>query len=71
MVVGGVMANTFLAASGYEIGASKYDPEETDSAREIMEHCELSKTNLILPIYDVAVGASFDEQSECSAFTVG
>ncbi len=64
MIIGGAMANTFLVASGYDIGASKYDPDETEAAREIMEHCEFSKTKLILPIFDVAVGTSFDESSE-------
>jgi len=64
VIIGGAMANTFLVASGYDVGESKYDPDETDSAREIMEHCNLSKTRLVLPIFDVAVGTSFDEQSE-------
>lgn len=64
MIIGGAMANTFLAASGYEVGASKYDASEIESAQDVMEHCELSKTGLILPIYDVAVGTSFDEESE-------
>ncbi len=64
MIIGGAMANTFLVASGYNVGASKYDPHETEAAREIMEHCEFSKTELVLPIYDVAVGTSFDEHSQ-------
>lgn len=64
VIIGGAMANTFLVASGYDIGESKYDADETDSAREIMEHCSLSKTKLMLPILDVAVGTSFDEYSE-------
>ena len=64
MVIGGAMANTFLAACGYEVGVSKYDANETDSARDVMEHAELSKTKLMLPILDVAVGTSFDEESE-------
>lgn len=64
MIIGGAMANTFLAASGYEVGASKYDPKEMDSSQDVMEHCELGKTKLTLPIYDVAVGTSFDEESE-------
>jgi len=64
IVVGGAMANTFLAAMGYEIGASLYDAEDTDTARELMEHADLSKTKLVLPIYDVAIGESFDEESE-------
>lgn len=64
MVIGGAMANTFLAAYGYEIGESKHDEEELPTAREITEHAELSKTKLILPILDVAVGTEFTEESD-------
>lgn len=64
MVIGGAMANTFLAAHGYEVGESKYDEEELPTAREIMEHAELSKTRLVLPIIDVAVGTEFSEESD-------
>ncbi len=64
MVIGGAMANTFLAAHGYEVGKSKYDKEELPTAREIMEHAELSKTRLILPVVDVAVGTEFSEASD-------
>ncbi len=64
MIVGGAMANTFLVAMGYDVGSSKYDPHETDTAKEVIEHCELSQTKLILPTFDVAVGTSFDQSSE-------
>ncbi len=64
IIVGGAMANTFLAAMGYEIGASLYDAEDVDIAKELIEHADFCKTDLVLPIYDVAIGTSFDEASE-------
>src|SRR5690606_9031218 len=42
---GGAMANTFLAAQGLKIGKSKYDPDELDLAREIMEKAEEKARN--------------------------
>ncbi|MBX6333936.1 phosphoglycerate kinase [Candidatus Saccharibacteria bacterium] len=40
VAIGGAMANTFLAAQGMKIGKSKYDPDELDLAREILEKAE-------------------------------
>jgi len=64
LVIGGSMANTFLKAMGYEIGASKYDADETGQAREIIEHCDLAKTKLVLPLADVGVGQEFSASAE-------
>lgn len=37
VAIGGAMANTFYAAKGMKIGKSKYDADELELAREIME----------------------------------
>ncbi len=37
VVIGGVVGNTFLKAAGKEIGASKYEENLVDKAREILE----------------------------------
>jgi phosphoglycerate kinase len=37
IAIGGAMANTFLAAQGMKIGKSKYDPDDIDTARDILE----------------------------------
>jgi phosphoglycerate kinase len=37
VALGGAMANTFLAAKGHDIGKSKHEPDELDTAREVME----------------------------------
>lgn len=49
IIVGGGIANTFLAAAGYCIGKSLYEPDLLDTAREIAK-----KVNVPLPV-DVVV----------------
>lgn len=44
IIVGGGIANTFLAASGVNVGASLYEPDLVDTAKEIM-----TKTKILLP----------------------
>ena len=48
IIVGGGIANTFLAAKGYSVGASLYEADLVDTAREIMK-----KTEILLPEYVV------------------
>ncbi|ERL56326.1 phosphoglycerate kinase [Psychrobacter aquaticus] len=48
IIVGGGIANTFLAAQGHSVGASLYEVDLLDTAREIM-----SKTEILLPEYVV------------------
>lgn len=48
IIVGGGIANTFLAAQGHSVGASLYEANLLDTAREIME-----KTEILLPEYVV------------------
>lgn len=48
IIVGGGIANTFLAAQGHSVGASLYEAELVDTARDIM-----SKTEILLPEYVV------------------
>jgi phosphoglycerate kinase len=40
VAIGGAMGNTFLAAKGMKIGKSKYDADELELAREIMDKAE-------------------------------
>lgn len=57
LIVGGGIANTFLAAAGYSVGKSLYEEDMLDKAREIM-----SLTNIPLP-KDVAVAKEFSESA--------
>jgi phosphoglycerate kinase len=44
------MANTFLLAQGMEVGDSLVEPDQVDTAREILHRSELGKPKLELPV---------------------
>ena len=48
IIVGGGIANTFLAAKGHRVGASLYEADLVETARDIMQ-----KTEILLPEYVV------------------
>lgn len=58
LVVGGAMANTFLAAQGDPIGASLYEPDLLDTARNL-----LAKDREILLPQDVVVAQSLEDKN--------
>ncbi len=55
LVVGGGIANTFLAAAGFNVGKSLYEPDLVPAAKALM-----AKTSIPLPT-DVVVGKAFGE----------
>lgn len=58
IVIGGGMANTFLAAQGMDVGKSLCEHDLAETAREIMAKAEAQNTRLLLPV-DVVVSAEF------------
>lgn len=60
LVVGGGIANTFLAAAGKPVGKSLYEPDMLDYCRRIMD-----KAHIPLPI-DVVVASEFAENAKPS-----
>ncbi len=54
IVIGGGMANTFLAAQGHEIGTSLAERDMIDTATEIMAKAEAANCALHLPVDVVA-----------------
>jgi len=50
LAIGGGMANTFLAANGWRVGASYCEPELADTARGVMAFAEARHCQLLLPI---------------------
>lgn len=59
LVIGGGMANTFLAASGLEVGKSLCEHDLAETARKIMRKAEETKCAIILPV-DATVGWHFE-----------
>lgn len=66
IVVGGAIANTFLAALGKPIGASLSDPNEVPTAKRIID---AAKESLLLPT-DVVVAPSPEKWKDSRACTV-
>ncbi len=56
ILVGGGMANTFLAARGLEMGKSLVETEQLDAANEIMNEARRRRMRILLPT-DVVVAA--------------
>ena len=58
LVIGGGMANTFLAAQGHDVGRSLAEHEMADTAREIMAKAAEAACEIILPV-DVVCATEF------------
>ncbi|MFZ5608478.1 MAG: phosphoglycerate kinase [Pseudomonadota bacterium] len=58
LIIGGGMANTFLAANGVGIGKSLYEPDLAPTARDILARAEKARCTVHLP-YDVVVAKDF------------
>jgi len=58
LVIGGGMANTFLAAQGIDVGKSLAEHDMTGTAVEIMEKAKAAGCEIILPV-DVVVAREF------------
>lgn len=63
IVIGGGMANTFLAAAGIDVGKSLCEHDLLDTARDIAARAKASNTELILP-KDVVVAREFKAGAE-------
>ncbi|MCP1314786.1 MULTISPECIES: phosphoglycerate kinase [unclassified Halomonas] len=60
LIVGGGIANTFIAAAGYNVGKSLYEAELLDQAKALM-------ANVDIPIpTDVVVATEFSESAEAT-----
>ncbi|MFN3868528.1 MAG: phosphoglycerate kinase [Hyphomicrobiaceae bacterium] len=58
IVIGGGMANTFLAAQGKQVGKSLCEHDLADTARNIMAAAKVSGCEIVLPV-DVVVAREF------------
>tara|TARA_B100000780_G_scaffold141427_1_gene99021 strand:- start:1570 stop:2760 length:1191 start_codon:yes stop_codon:yes gene_type:complete len=63
IVIGGGMANTFLAAQGHNIGQSLCEHEMQDTARSILENAKAMNCEIILPV-DIVAAKEFSANSE-------
>ncbi|MDF1801589.1 phosphoglycerate kinase [Thalassovita sp.] len=63
LVIGGGMANTFLAAQGINVGKSLAEHDMTDTALEILDKAKTAGCEIVLPS-DVVVAAEFKANAE-------
>ncbi|GGB32703.1 phosphoglycerate kinase [Roseibium aquae] len=63
LVIGGGMANTFLAANGLDVGKSLCEHDLADTAQKIMNAAKLGECDIILPV-DAVVAREFKAGAE-------
>ncbi len=66
LLIGGVMANTFLKTKGIDIGASRFDEETFDMAEELLS---LGKDKFVLPV-DLVVANEFSNDADTKTVSV-
>ncbi len=64
LIIGGAMANTFLAAKGVGIGKSLSEPDLLDAARAILAKAQEAGVELVLPV-DGVVAEEFAPGAAC------
>jgi len=63
LIIGGGMANTFLAAQGINVGKSLCEHDLADTAREILEKAKIVGCEIILP-RDIVVARDFKADAD-------
>ena len=69
LVIGGGIANTFIAAAGYSIGQSLYEEDLLDVAKKLIEQARSSGTEIPIPT-DVVCAKSFSKQAKAEIKSV-
>lgn len=63
LLIGGGMANTFLAAQGYKMGKSLVEEDKLDLAKELLAKAKKNKVSMLLPT-DLVMAAAFAPDAE-------
>ncbi len=65
LIVGGGIANTFIAAAGYPVGKSLYEPDLVAEAKRLSEQAKARGAEIPVPT-DVVCGKQFSESAEAT-----
>src|SRR5690606_18658026 len=65
LIVGGGIANTFIAAAGHAVGKSLYEPDLVDTARRLLEAARARNAEIPLP-GDVVVGRELSDAAQAT-----
>ena len=70
LIVGGGITNTFLAALGFNVGKSLYEPAMLDICKRLLEQSQ--KRGIVIPMpTDVVVATEFSSKAEADVKPVG
>ncbi len=69
LIVGGGIANTFIAAAGYAVGKSLFEPDLIEQARQLAEKAQRTEGEIPIPV-DVVCGKQFSETAEARILPV-
>jgi phosphoglycerate kinase len=69
LMIGGAMANTFLAAQGKKIGKSLSEPDLTQTARDILAEAKIKNREVVLPV-DAVVAKKLEANAPSRVVTV-
>ncbi|MDH5648499.1 MAG: phosphoglycerate kinase [Gammaproteobacteria bacterium] len=65
LIVGGGIANTFIAAAGHNVGKSLYEPDLVETAKKLTEQAKARGGDIPVPV-DVVCGKEFSETAEAT-----
>lgn len=65
LIVGGGIANTFIAAAGYSVGKSLFEQDLIDEAKKLMEQAKANGSDIPVPV-DVVCAKEFSETAEAT-----
>jgi phosphoglycerate kinase len=65
LIVGGGIANTFIAAAGYQVGKSLYEAELVDEAKRLMAAAKAKGADIPVPV-DVVCAKAFAADAEAT-----
>ncbi|MDO9371691.1 MAG: phosphoglycerate kinase [Gammaproteobacteria bacterium] len=65
LIVGGGIANTFIAAAGYNVGKSLYEPDLIPIAKRLAEKAKARGAEIPVPV-DVVCGKEFSETAQAT-----
>jgi phosphoglycerate kinase len=65
LIVGGGIANTFIAAAGYPVGKSLYEADLIDDAKQLIASAKQNGSDIPIPV-DVVCAKEFSETAEAT-----
>jgi len=65
LIVGGGIANTFIAAAGHNVGKSLYEPDLIDTCKKLTADAQARDGDIPVPV-DVVCGKEFSETAEAT-----